>query len=520
MKIFFIFLILSASSYAQYQNVMISSLSNPNEPSICINPKNPYQIVAGANINKVYRSTDGGLTWTTSILTSSVYGVWGDPCIIVDTNEVFYYFHLSNPPAGSWIDRIVCQKSTNVGFSWNEPGSYTYLHPQKNQDKEWAVVDPATNNIYVTWTEFDSYGSPGSNDTSRILFAKSTDSGESWVNVMRLDKLGGDCVDEDNTVEGAVPSIGPNGEIYVSWSGPLIRNSQFGIFFNKSTDGGVTWLNEPMYLTDQPGGWDFLIPGISRCNGFPVTACDLSGGQFNGNIYINWSDQRNGTDNTDIWFMKSTDGGSTWSQAKRVNNDPPGKHQFLTWMTVDQKTGVIYFVFYDRRSYSNNQTDVFIARSTDGGETFENIPISATPFLPVAGFFGDYSNISAIDGVVRPIWTRMEGSNSSIWTAIIDFSTSVNQISEVTPEGFNLSQNYPNPFNPITNIRFDIVKAGNVKLSIYDITGKKVSVLTNEILKPGSYEVEFNASNLSSGIYYYRIEAGEFVSVKRMVLLK
>ncbi|MCC6886307.1 MAG: T9SS type A sorting domain-containing protein [Ignavibacteria bacterium] len=85
---------------------------------------------------------------------------------------------------------------------------------------------------------------------------------------------------------------------------------------------------------------------------------------------------------------------------------------------------------------------------------------------------------------------------------------------------YDLSQNYPNPFNPVTNIRFDIMKAGKVRLSVYDITGKEVSVLTNEVLKPGSYEVGFNASHLSSGVYYYRIEAGEFVSVKRMVLLK
>ncbi|MEB2330626.1 MAG: T9SS type A sorting domain-containing protein, partial [Ignavibacteriaceae bacterium] len=63
-------------------------------------------------------------------------------------------------------------------------------------------------------------------------------------------------------------------------------------------------------------------------------------------------------------------------------------------------------------------------------------------------------------------------------------------------------------------------KAGKVRLSVYDITGKEVSVLTNEVLKPGSYEVGFDASHLSSGVYFYRIEAGEFVSVKRMVLLK
>ncbi|MCC6884974.1 MAG: T9SS type A sorting domain-containing protein, partial [Ignavibacteria bacterium] len=65
-----------------------------------------------------------------------------------------------------------------------------------------------------------------------------------------------------------------------------------------------------------------------------------------------------------------------------------------------------------------------------------------------------------------------------------------------------------------------IMKAGKVRLSVYDITGKEVSVLTNEVLKPGSYEVGFDASHLSSGVYYYRIEAGEFTQSRKMLLVK
>jgi hypothetical protein len=505
---------------------MISSASSPNEPAICINPKNPNEIVGGANINSVYRSTNGGFNWTRIVLTSSTYGVWGDPCVIVDTNQVFYYFHLSNPSSGNWIDRIVCQKSTNAGLNWNNPGSYTYLDPSKQQDKEWAVVNPRNNHIYVTWTEFDSYNSSLPTDSSRIRFAKSTDSGESWISVRRLDKLGGDCIDEDNTVEGAVPTVSPDGDIYVSWSGPLVRNSQFGIFFNKSTDGGNTWLNEPMYLLDQPGGWDFSIPGISRCNGFPVTVCDISGGAYNGNIYINWTDQRNGTNDTDVWFIKSTDGGNTWSEIKKVNDDPPGKHQFLTWMTVDQKTGIIYFVFYDRRNYSDNQTDVFIAKSTDGGETFENIKISANPFLPFGGFFGDYSNISAYDGMVRPIWTRMDINTPSIWTAIIDFPTEIEPTFQVLQDNYNLYQNYPNPFNPSTTINYSLIINSDVSLKVFDQLGKEVVILVSEAQIPGRYSVDFNTSGLSSGIYFYKLTATDkngkvnFSQTKKMVLLR
>lgn len=88
------------------------------------------------------------------------------------------------------------------------------------------------------------------------------------------------------------------------------------------------------------------------------------------------------------------------------------------------------------------------------------------------------------------------------------------------PGEYFLSQNYPNPFNPSTKIDFSIPKAGNVKLSVYDITGKEIAILRNGYQNSGVYTVEFNAGNLSSGVYFYRIEAGNFVSTKRMILLK
>ncbi len=88
------------------------------------------------------------------------------------------------------------------------------------------------------------------------------------------------------------------------------------------------------------------------------------------------------------------------------------------------------------------------------------------------------------------------------------------------PSKFDLSQNYPNPFNPSTKINFDMPKDGLVSLKIYDMLGREVATLVNEIRTAGYYTVDFNASSLSSGIYFYRINAGEFTSVKKMVVLK
>ena len=524
--ILFSFLITAATS-AQYTNVLIDNSHSPEEVSIVINPKNLNQLVAGSNISNCHYSTNGGLNWSWLNLTST-YGVYGDPIVMCDTMGYFYYFHLSNPSSGNWIDRMVCQKSTNAGVSWSN-GTYTGLNYPKEEDKPGVVIDRKNNYIYITWTEFDYYGTTNQSDSSRILFSKSTDGGLTWSTPVRIDKLGGDCYDSDNTAEGAVPATGPNGELYVAWAGPKVRNSQYGIFLNKSTDKGVTWLANPIYVCDQPGGWDYNVAGIYRCNGLPATCCDASNGPYSGNIYINWTDSA-GVNDHDVKFIKSTNGGTNWSSVKRVNNDAAGKEQFFSWMTVDQYNGHIYIVFYDRRNYSDNNTDVYIARSTDGGETFSNFVVSSSSFIPGQGtFFGDYNGITAYAGVVRPIWTRLVGGSLSIWTAIVNFTTGINNSGIEVPYEYKLSQNYPNPFNPSTTISYEIKQNSFVSLKVYDILGKEIAVIENSFKTAGRYEINFLASeyNLSSGIYYYKITArasgspaDDFSDTKMMVLTK
>ena len=83
-----------------------------------------------------------------------------------------------------------------------------------------------------------------------------------------------------------------------------------------------------------------------------------------------------------------------------------------------------------------------------------------------------------------------------------------------------IAQNHPNPFNPTTNIEFRIAHSGFVSLKIYDVLGREVRTLVNEVKQPGSYEVRFDAGELSSGVYFYRLQAGAYISAKKMMLLK
>jgi hypothetical protein len=99
-------------------------------------------------------------------------------------------------------------------------------------------------------------------------------------------------------------------------------------------------------------------------------------------------------------------------------------------------------------------------------------------------------------------------------------ATSVSDNAATTPESFELSQNYPNPFNPSTDIRFQVPAVGNVKLAVYDLLGREVAVLVNEKKESGSYQVTFNANNLASGVYMYRLQAGSFVEARKMLLIK
>lgn len=88
------------------------------------------------------------------------------------------------------------------------------------------------------------------------------------------------------------------------------------------------------------------------------------------------------------------------------------------------------------------------------------------------------------------------------------------------PSEFSLDQNYPNPFNPATHLRFTIAHLRFVSLKIYDVLGREVVTLVHETMKPGTYSVEWNASRFASGVYFYQLRAGNFVSAKKMVLLK
>ncbi|MCB0729343.1 MAG: T9SS type A sorting domain-containing protein, partial [Ignavibacteriae bacterium] len=171
-------------------------------------------------------------------------------------------------------------------------------------------------------------------------------------------------------------------------------------------------------------------------------------------------------------------------------------------------------------------------------------------YMNVTTIFDDQSNILMSNGdyadigpSIRPlsglntvfsgqnaagIWRLKIRDNSpnasgrlNAWGVQINNSTiGIQNVSTEIPDGFSLKQNYPNPFNPVTNIKFSVPKTGIVKLKVYDILGKEVAVLVDKQLNAGSYQADFNGSNFSSGVYFYKLEAEGFTEVKKMMLVK
>ena len=155
------------------------------------------------------------------------------------------------------------------------------------------------------------------------------------------------------------------------------------------------------------------------------------------------------------------------------------------------------------------QSSAFSDAST-GNITF---PVSNKIYNYHIHYINIYQTVYSYDVIAHPGDTNVK----------IQLSTSplsVKQTSGDVPKQFNLSQNYPNPFNPTTVIEYSLPKSGAVKLAVYDILGREVSSLVNENQLAGSYKVEFNADKLASGIYFYQIRSNNYISTKRMVLLK
>lgn len=242
----------------------------------------------------------------------------------------------------------------------------------------------------------------------------------------------------------------------------------------KTTNAGINW--DKIWSSPYESSDRYSLQGIS----FLYFSDNNNGGYF-----------RNVADQTQTIFEKTTDGGITWS----------GRHYFypsLYASCIDSEYNI----------YTYRYEDSAIVVSNNGGASWgtksDKFPAFASKliFITKDTAYG-LSNIGAL-------YKSTTGGGI----------TSINNISETLPKNFILMQNYPNPFNPTTTIDYSIPKESFVTIKVYDMLGREVATLINEEKNAGEYSVKFNGSILASGVYLYRMKAGNFIQTKKMILMK
>ncbi|MFI5211695.1 MAG: T9SS type A sorting domain-containing protein, partial [Ignavibacteria bacterium] len=461
-----------------------------------------------------YVTTDGGVTWTGTNLLPPFTQNSSDPGPTIDKNGNIIFTVLDSPG-------IVAAYSTNNGTSWS--GRVTIN--SGSEDKNFAGTDDAPSSTfygrsYCVWSHFTA--------VPPIVISYTTNGGISWSGMSQINAPPG-----GHYSQGADIVTGPNGEVYVSWAAPVQSGSFTEDFagFAKSTNGGASWtVTENAY--DMNGiragtfnGWNF------RVNGFPRIGIDRSGGSRNGWIYIVASEVNlapAGTD-ADVVLHRSTDGGTTWSPGIRVNQDPlsNGKVQFFPAIRVDE-AGNVNICYYDNRNYPSvgDSCETYLSQSSDGGTTWTDVLVSDHRWkvkgeAGLGNYGGDYIGISSGNGKVWPFWFDDKTGTMQAWTCeVSQLLVGVSGNNNETPGSFELKQNFPNPFNPSTIINYSVPKEGEISLEVFDISGRMISTLVNEVKQAGNYKYDFNAGSLSTGVYFYKLTGDGFTSTRKMILVK
>lgn len=377
---------------------------DPNMNVQILNSNNSVEggTVYGANYQY---SSDGGQNWNGQKEGAGGNNS-GDPSVVISNEGVWYVGYIA-PGGGQGVSF-----SNDQGQTWTPVlvanGAKAFL------DKNHLWIDnsplsPYEGYLYDAWTVF------GSTEADReIQLSRSIDAGVSWTTPITISE----GVKAGSHNQGINLHTGPNGEVYAVWS---IYDSwpsdETSIGFARSLDGGQTFEPAKRIIGNIRGIRNSGVGKNMRVNAFPSMAVDISNGPNRGDIYIVWSNigipGTNTGPDTDIYLIRSENGGQIWSAPLRVNQDPPelGKKHYFPWITCDPVTGHLSVISYDDRDVNSTDVETYVAVSLNGGLNWEDFRVSDVSFTPTPipnlapGYFGDYLSISARDGIVYPVWT-------------------------------------------------------------------------------------------------------------------
>ncbi|RPI19611.1 MAG: T9SS C-terminal target domain-containing protein [Ignavibacteriae bacterium] len=496
-------------------NWTTTNLSNIN--LLCTYFVNPQTGWVAGDDNKIYKTSDGGINWNTQTSYANIE-LYDMKMINESTGFVTGGENTDEPGLSK-----VLYKTTNSGLNWIDikdgyDGNFTNVF-YVNQDIIWITDD-------------------------KLVLLKSTNGGDSWKDV---------SFDGNNKQD--IYFINEN-------TGWLLEGAVLDKFVvSKTLNGGLNWTTQCTYLdigpwsihfADQNYGWA-TGNDIENHNGYIFKT--INGGQ-------NWSYiQIPSIELYSVYFINNatgwigSDAGKIYKTTDQGNNWIP-----LNCLTSNNNIRDVLFLndntgWVTGYSINSDQTIGNIAKSTNGGASWTiaftgnlifysisvtNNQISAVGWKTLAttpssivrstnnGLNWFFQNTIIPDARLNSVAFINENSGIAVGSMGLILKTTngggqpidVINISKNVPNIFYLEQNYPNPFNPSTNICYTLKLSCYVRLSIFDITGKEVSVIVNQKENAGNYEVEWDGSNFASGIYFYKLETETFSDTKKMILIK
>jgi hypothetical protein len=415
-----------------------------SENSIFINPENEDELLNsnnsstwdGSNADTLFGadglfSEDDAATWAGNIDGAGDDNN-GDPSVVIGLNGVWYAGKIN----GNFGQSVAW--SVDEGATWHDVIVSSVPVPGEDvldKDHLWIDNTPASpfqGNLYTAWTNFVST----SPNYHQVELSRSTDNGLTWTTPMEISS----GVSAGSFCQGVNLQTGSAGEVYCAfivydtWPG-----DETAIGFTKSLDGGSTFNQATRIINNIKGIRTSGTNKYMRVNSFPSMTVDLSKGNYKGNIYIIWANNGipgvdTGSD-IDVYMIRSTDRGSTWSVPIRVNQDPSGlgKEHFLCWISCDPVTGNLCVIYYDDRNVSSTQCETWISYSYNAGDTWTDMKVSDVAFTPTpipgtpVNYFGDYLGVNTRNMMAYPIWTDNRTGNALTWVSPVNLGPPPNQ---------------------------------------------------------------------------------------------